>query len=384
MTFPAGVQLSVLAGNQEVPTPIGPSLADLLIEAEVTEVADGQATFRLTFGGQRALRGRGPQVAVLADGRLTPGNRIVVIALQAALPTTLMDGLVTDNWLDPGTNPANARIVVSGADLSVAMDLVEKIAGYPDMDEALIVEELVATYARFAILPEVIPPVLSELPIVLQRTPIQHGTDLDYIYRMADRFGYVFTVRPGTMPLSNTAYWGPPKRVGLPAPALSVGLGSFANVSQLTFTQDGRAAFTVQGLIPGPLAATPALPVAALEPTLLPPLAMKSPYPASQMLGSRLPTGSDAFSEIRAQSFAQGRVNKASTRVARAEGSLEVIRYGSILRAGGLVGVRGAGASFDGLWSVEKVTHSLKRNQYKQKFVLGRDGTYPLEPVVVP
>jgi hypothetical protein len=252
------------------------------------------------------------------------------------------------------------------------------------MDEALIVEELIATYARFAILPEVIPPLLSELPIVLQRTPIQHGTDLDYIYRMADRFGYVFTVRPGAVPLSNTAYWGPPKRVGLPAPALSVGLGTFANVSQLTFTQDGRAAFTVRGLIPGPLAVTPALPIAALEPTLLPPLAIKSPYPVSQMLGSRLPTGSDGFSEIRAQGFAQGRVNKASTRVARAEGSLEVIRYGGILRAGGLVGVRGAGTRFDGLWSVEQVTHSLKRNQYKQKFVLGRDGTFPLEPVVVP
>jgi hypothetical protein len=384
LTFPAGIQLSVLVGNQEVPTPLGPALAELLIEAEVTEVADGQATFRLIFGAQRDLNGLGPDVAVLTDGRFTPGNRVVVIAMQAALPIPLMDGLVTDIWLDPGVNPGDSRIVISGSDLSVAMDLTEKIVGYPDMNEEMIVLELIADYARFAILPETVPPVASELPIVVQRTPIQYGTDLDYIYRLADRFGYVFTVRPGSVPLTNTAYWGPPKRVGLPAPALTVGDSTFANVDQLSFSLNGRAAFTVVGLIPGPLEATPALPIAAIEPTLLPPLALDSPYPASQMLGSRLPSGSDAFSEIRAESFAQGRVNKASTRIASAEGSLDVPRYGSILRAGGLVGVRGAGASFDGLWSVEQVTHHLKRNEYSQKFSLGRDGTYPLEPVVVP
>jgi hypothetical protein len=384
VSFPAGIQLSVLAGNQEVPTPLGPALAELLIEAEVTEVADGQATFRLIFGAERDLNGLGPDVAVLTDGRFTPGNRVVVIALQAALPTTLMDGLITDIWLDPGVNPDSARIVVSGSDLSVAMDRTEKIMGYPDMDEEMIVLELIAAYARFAILPETIPPVASELPVVVQRTPIQHGTDLDYIYRLADRFGYVFTVRPGSVPLTNTAYWGPPKRVGLPAPALTVGDSTFANVDQLSFSLNGLAAFTVAGLIPGPLEATPALPIAAMEPTLLPPLALDSPYPVSQMLGLRLPSGSDGFSEIRAESFAQGRVNKASTRIASAEGRLDVPRYGSILRAGGLVGVRGAGASFDGLWSVERVTHRLKRNEYSQGFLLGRDGTYPLEPVVVP
>lgn len=384
MSFPAGLQMTVLAGAQEVPTPIGPMLADLLIDAEVTEVADGQSTFRLTFGGQRSDNGKGADVAVLSDGRLAPGKRVVVVALQTAVPTVLIDGLVTDNWLDPGRNPGAARLVVSGADLSVAMDLTERITGYPDMDEAMIVEEIIATYARFAIVPETIPPLESELPTVVQRTPIQHGTDLDYLYAMADRFGYVFTVRPGVVPLTNTAYWGPPKRVGLPAPALTLGGGGFANVDSLTFTLDGRAAFTVEGLIPGSMMEDPALPVAALEPTLLPPLSTSTPYPIGSLLGRKLPTGSDGYSEIRAEGFAQGRVNKASARVARAEGTLNVVRYGSVLRSGGLVGVRGAGTSFDGLWSVEKVKHTLKRKSYVQAFELARDGTGTTTPVVRP
>ncbi|MGK6319605.1 hypothetical protein [Sphingomonas sp. DT-204] len=384
MSFPVGIQLAVLAGNQEVPTPIGPLLADLLIEAEVVEVADGQGLFRLTFGAQRDSDGTGAEVEVLSDGRLSAGNRVLVIAMEAALPTVLIDGLVTDIWLDPGTNPGASRIVVSGADLSVAMDLKEQIKGYPDMDDEMIVLEIIAQYERFAIVPETIPPSESDFPTVLQRTPIQYGTDLEYIYDLANRYGYVFTMRAGPVPFTNTAYWGPPKRVGIPAPALTVGDSTFANVDQLTFSQNGRAAFQVMGLIPGPLEETPALPIAALEPTLLPPLALKSPFPMSSLLGQKLPTGSDGFDEIRAMGFAQGRVNTSSTQVARAEGELDVKRYGSILRSGGLVGVRGAGTSFDGMWSVEKVTHKLRRNEYKQQFVLGRDGIDPVEPVVLP
>ncbi|PTS77354.1 hypothetical protein DBR17_13625, partial [Sphingomonas sp. HMWF008] len=119
-------------------------------------------------------------------------------------------------------------------------------------------------------------------------------------------------------------------------------------------------------------------------PTLLPPLALKSPFPASALLGTRLPTGSDGFDEIRAMGFAQGRVNQSSTGVARAEGELDVEKYGSILRAGGLVGVRGAGMTFDGNWSVQQVHHKLQRNRYTQTFKLARDGTEPLLPLVVP
>jgi hypothetical protein len=384
VSFPVGIQLAVLAGNQEVPTPIGSELADLLIDAEVTEVADGQAAFRISFGAQRTDDGKGMEVEVLSDGRLTPGNRVLIMAMQAALPTVLIDGLITDIWLDPARNPSQSRVVISGADLTVAMDLTEKIQGYPDMDDELIVLEILAQYERFAIVPETIPPAESDFPTIVQRTPIQHGTDLEYLYNLANRYGYVFTLRPGAVPLTNTAYWGPPKRIGIPAPALTVGNSTFTNVDQLVFMQDGRAAFQVSGLIPGPLEETPALPILALEPTLLPPLALKSPFPMSSLLGMRLPTGSDGFDEIRAMGFAQGRVNKSSTAVAKAEGKLNVEKYGSILRAGGLVGVRGAGMTFDGNWSVEQVHHKLKRNEYRQEFKLSRDGTEPLLPVVVP
>ena len=56
------------------------------------------------------------------------------------------------------------------------------------------------------------------------------------------------------------------------------------------------------------------------------------------------------------------------------EGSLDVTRYGGVLKARQLVGVRGAGPAFDGLYYVKSVTHKIKRGEYKQDFTLTRNG----------
>ncbi len=50
------------------------------------------------------------------------------------------------------------------------------------------------------------------------------------------------------------------------------------------------------------------------------------------------------------------------------------MRYGRILKARQLVTVRGAGAAFDGLHYVKKVTHHIKAGEYKQSFELSRNG----------
>ena len=63
-------------------------------------------------------------------------------------------------------------------------------------------------------------------------------------------------------------------------------------------------------------------------------------------------------------------------------GSLNVLRYGRILKARQLVGVRGAGLAFDGLYYVKSVTHNLKRGEYKQSFTLARNGLISTVPQV--
>ena len=73
-----------------------------------------------------------------------------------------------------------------------------------------------------------------------------------------------------------------------------------------------------------------------------------------------------------------------SSEVVSASGSLDVLRYGHLLKARQLVGVRGAGQAFDGLYYVKSVTSNFKAGEFKQSFQLTRNGlisTLPRIPV---
>ena len=74
----------------------------------------------------------------------------------------------------------------------------------------------------------------------------------------------------------------------------------------------------------------------------------------------------------------------ASSDAVTGTGEVNVLRYGRILRARQMVGVRGAGLAYDGMYYVTSVTHNLKRGEYKQSFQLSRDGLISQTPVVVP
>ena len=65
-----------------------------------------------------------------------------------------------------------------------------------------------------------------------------------------------------------------------------------------------------------------------------------------------------------------------------ASGSLNVLRYGRPLRARGLVGVRGVGLAYDGLYYVSSVKSTLKRGEFKQDFDLTRNGLISITPRV--
>jgi hypothetical protein len=55
------------------------------------------------------------------------------------------------------------------------------------------------------------------------------------------------------------------------------------------------------------------------------------------------------------------------------QGTLDVLRYGSILPARTVVQVQGAGITYDGEYFVSSVTHTIKPGSYKQSFTLLRN-----------
>ena len=63
-------------------------------------------------------------------------------------------------------------------------------------------------------------------------------------------------------------------------------------------------------------------------------------------------------------------------------GTLNVLRYGRTLKSRQLVGVRGAGMAFDGLYFVKRVTSTIKQGEFKQSFELTRNGLVSITPRV--
>lgn len=67
-----------------------------------------------------------------------------------------------------------------------------------------------------------------------------------------------------------------------------------------------------------------------------------------------------------------------------ATGELDTKRYGQALLSRRLVGVRGAGDSYDGNYYVKQVTHKIALGEYRQSFTLTREGRGASIPFVVP
>jgi hypothetical protein len=87
---------------------------------------------------------------------------------------------------------------------------------------------------------------------------------------------------------------------------------------------------------------------------------------------------------MQAYARAQGMTDASMDNVVTATGELNTLVYGDVLRARGVVGVRGAGFSYSGLYYVKSVTHMIREGEYRQKFTLTRDGLGSITPVVVP
>jgi hypothetical protein len=85
-----------------------------------------------------------------------------------------------------------------------------------------------------------------------------------------------------------------------------------------------------------------------------------------------------------AQSFgrAQAETDASTDDTITVSGELNAVRYGAMLQARSLVGLRGVGFTYDGFYYVKSVTHNITRGEYKQSFTLTREGNGAITPVL--
>lgn len=362
-----GIQLTLMIGPA-VPVPAPRSVLDALTGLRVTTTAGQASGFQLTF----TLSTNSPlhTLFLLSGGSAIPLVRVLIIVTLNGTPQVLMDGVMTHHEVSPGGEPGQATLTVTGEDLTRVMDYID-FSGipYPAMPAEARVALILAKYAFFGIVPMVIPSVLIDVPIPIDRIPRHQGTDLAYVQQLAEEAGYVFYIEPGPAPGMNVAYWGPQIKVGVPQPALNFCMDAHTNVESLSFRFDGESKTMPVLYIQNALTKVPIpIPVPDITP-LNPPLGLIPPIPKRFEPIS----GTAKLSPLRAALIGLAKAAKTSDAVF-GSGTLDVLRYGRVLKARQLVGVRGAGPAFDGLYYVNSVTHTIQRGEYKQSFELARNG----------
>jgi hypothetical protein len=369
-TSQLGIRLILLMG-QTIPLPAPREALSALTSVEVTNDAKNGDGFQMTF---TLTKDQPLDYSLLQGGALNPSTRVIIGVILGTMPQVLIDGIITHHQHAPSNDPGQSTLTVTGKDVSIMLDLEEKNEKYENQPDFLIVTRLIAGYAEYGLIPQVTP--TTDVPIMLDRIPRQHETDLKFIQRMGERNGFVFYVEPLTFGV-NTAYWGAPNRLSLPQPALSLGQGPSTNLKSLNFTQDALAPVNTSGTFVEPITKT-AIPIPQLPSLRIPPLAL-SPTAA---LRTVLMRDTSNQNPAQAATSALAKATNAPDSVT-GTGEIDSVRYGNVLRARKLVGISGVGVSYDGNYYVQRVTHSITRGDYKQSFTVSREGTGALLPVVI-
>lgn len=367
--------LTLLAGPVEA-FPVPKPVIDAFVSAEITESATQPSGFQLTFtlANDSILQ----TLLLLAGDAPIPVLRVVLVVTFGGLPQVVMDGVIEHHQVVPDAAGGSSKLVVTGHDLSVLMNLVDFTGlPYPGMTPDLRAAAILAKYAAFGVVPEVVPALVPDVPVPVSRVPVQHGTDLAYLNELARQVGYVFYLTPGPLPGTTQAYWGPQVRIGAPQSALNVNMDAWTNVESLSFQYQPQASVLPIVFIQDPIAGvTVPVPIPPVTP-FNPPLGLVVPVPQTVRYLNDTAKRSPAEALMLGMAEAVRHAN-----VVTGRGTLDVDRYGQVLRARSLVGVRGAGPAFDGMHYVDSCTHTLKPGQYKQSFVLKRNALIADLPVV--
>jgi len=353
--------------------PAPAAVVQALESAQITRAVGQRSGFQISF----AYSSRSPIAnQLLPAGYFDPLVRVILVATLNGLPHVLADGPIKRQDVTASAHPGEHRLTITGEDVTGYMDLID-FSGlpYPALPPFARVAAMLAKYAMFGVIPATVPSPFSFTASPTEKYAQQQGTDYQYAKALAEDAGYEFYATPGPVPGTNTVYWGPQVRVGVPQPAITIDMNQASNIDSLAFTADGNAAELTYAHVKIANFSVP-LPMPNVS-LLRPPLSARPLVPTKLKL---LQTERKSAPQVLEALLAGG----ARAEPLSATGAMDLARYGSPLDARQLVGVRGAGLAHDGLWYVRQVTHSLGRGSWKQNFQLARDGLIANVPMVRP
>lgn len=366
-----GTRLNLYLGEERA-TPAPAMLMEALQSVEIELGDEGNDGFQITFGAGRRSGVVSADSPVFEHPLLVPFSRVVVQVVVGPRVESLIDGFITHRQANPGDGPGSATLTITGEDVRVMMDVEERSINHLGLSSDLRVLTILTRYQKYlGGSLRVIPARNSRVPSPLEHIPIQSGTDLQYIRKLAAAHAHVFYVEPDATPNTNTVYWGPPPHNSQPQPALSVNMGPNSN-ARLHFSYDSLKPESSDGAALDSRLRVLQQVIAQLPggPSLVARKARDYQRGIVRKTLARSPLGDGFLGALDSANAAAERSNNPLTATAE----VDMAAYGHVLKPRRLVGVRGAGRQLDGLYYVKRVTHAIRPGAYQQRCTLEREG----------
>jgi len=307
----------------------------------------------------------------LIDDNLFP--RLAKVKLSVTVgsgqPTALIEGYVVEVDTVFSSEPNGSLLTVTAMDSTVLMHLEEKVKQWPNQMDSDVASSIFsdASY-NFT-------PVVESTQWTRQeddQTLIQRGTDIQFLHHLAERNGYECFVEPNDAGQLE-GHFHPPKHDMQPQGTLTVNMGSATNVNRFEARFDMVRPVTAKGSTVDPDDASKQDGDADTT-TKSEDMGDTSTVPQDKprsLLLSQLAMAKSG--EV--QRYTQAVVDRLSWSIV-AEGDLNTLAYGGVLKAKQPVMVRGVGQQFSGRYYVERVLHQIGGDgTYIQKFTLRRNAT---------
>jgi phage protein D len=289
------------------------------------------------------------------------------VTIGSGSSTPLIDAYVVQVDTKFANDPSGSELVVTAMDPTVLMHLNERVKSWPNQKDSDVASAIFAD-SQYGFTPEVDDTGWSRQED--DHTLIQRGTDIQFLQMLAERNGYECFVALSDAGAAE-GHFHKPKHDSQPQGTLTVNTGAATNVNrfQAKFDMLGPATAKAATLDPDSAESQSGQADNATQSDGMGDApAVPADRPRTVLLSQ---LGMAQSGEV--QRFAQAVVDRSSWSIV-AEGELNTLAYGAVLRAKLPVMVRGVGRQFSGRYYVERVLHTITSDGiYTQRFTLKRN-----------
>jgi len=340
------------------------ALQQALQSVEVEENADGPDAMTLTLPVNRTASG---DITYVDDGTFEPYTPVSVVLTAGTSTQCVFDGYVLSWQLHLDRASTDSTVRVWAQDASWLMNMSDVVREWPGLTDGQVANSIFGSYGFSTAAANTSDD--SPAHQTDQHTLFQRATDLRFLHGLARRNGKLCRVACADKPGDRTGYFIRPDLDGDPVATISLIDPIAWNVDVLDVEWDVMRPTEVD-----------ASQVSLTDPGSIVPGNVTSS--GLKTLGSRdLPTFAGRSSIMRLTATADApelpqrtaAVLTESGWFARCQADADVDRLGSVLRAGTLVAVDGAGKAHSGNWFVWRVNHLIESDACRARFTLVRN-----------